>query len=96
MRGYFFIHSSRSLANAEALTLPRGAIVGIARITGCRELRDTWAWRLADARRLRVPIPCKGAVGFFRLPPAVVRRIPRSILSRVAMAPISRPNSGTR
>lgn len=32
-----------------------------------------WVWVLRDVRRLREPIPCKGALGFWRVPSDVAR-----------------------
>jgi hypothetical protein len=34
-----------------------------------------WAWLLADVRRLAAPIPCKGALGFWKAPADVAARI---------------------
>lgn len=55
-------------------SLPRGAIVGTARIAGIsRNYPSPWFFGpvgivLRDAAPLSVPIPCKGMLGFFDVP----------------------------
>lgn len=34
-----------------------------------------WAWLLADVRRLREPVPCKGALGFWKVPDEIAARV---------------------
>lgn len=65
----------------------REGIVGTARVVDSREFGDTlgwkdrphgdpwfvgpWGWVLDDVRALPAPIPCRGAQGLWRLPPAI-------------------------
>ena len=72
-RGWFIVHagvSKTELADSQ-MHLPRGGIVGMARIIDCVQAMDShwffgkYGFVLADA--FPVPlIPCKGALGFFR------------------------------
>ncbi len=86
-------------------SIPRGAIVGTARVFGAIDMKyeferplvdghlpdrpifgrdisaalvnrvldspwafGPWCWVLADVRKLQEPVPCKGALGFWRVP----------------------------
>lgn len=78
-RGWFIVHAGVSKSELDMLiakeaAMPRGGIVGMARIVDCVEQMDsTWffgryGFVLRDA--FAVPlIPCKGQLGFF-MPPA--------------------------
>lgn len=61
-------------------TWVRGAIIGFVDLVDCvEEARSKWSlgpfgYVLADARPLRKPIPCKGALGFWQVPADVLRR----------------------
>lgn len=60
-----------------------GAIVAVAELADCHDgareqgecsdwaLRWQWHWRLVNVRPLRTPVPCKGSLGLWRLPPDV-------------------------
>ena len=72
-RGWFIIHagvSKSELADSQ-MYLPRGGIVGMARITDCVQAMESrwffgkYGFVLADAFPVEL-IPCKGALGFFR------------------------------
>ena len=74
-RGWFIIHagvSKSELADSQ-MSLPRGGIVGMARITDCVSAMDSpwffgkFGFVLADAFPVDL-IPCKGQLGFF-VPP---------------------------
>lgn len=61
--------------------LARGAIVATAIVSGCRAVdqRDVvgweagpWCWDLTDVRVLATPVPCKGALGLWRVPAELV------------------------
>lgn len=62
-------------------TLPSAAIVATAHLVGyVTESDDRWffgpfGWQLDDVRVLAMPIPCKGALGLWRLPPDVLAAI---------------------
>ncbi len=71
-RGWFIVHAgvSKSECAPSEYDLPRGGIVGMARIVDCVTAMDSrwffgrYGFVLADA--FPVPlIPCKGALGFF-------------------------------
>jgi hypothetical protein len=74
-RGWFIVHAgvSKSELDGSQMNLPRGGIVGMARIVDCvTEMDSRWfcgkyGFVLADAFPLDL-IPCKGALGFFKLP----------------------------
>jgi hypothetical protein len=57
-----------------------GAIIGFVEVVDCvDEHRSKWflgpfGYVLANARPLRKPVPCKGALGFWVVPPDVLRR----------------------
>lgn len=63
----------------EAATLPRGAIVAVARVTGCVEAsRDPWfmgpfGWTLTEVVALPFPIPIRGAQGLWPMHAEVAR-----------------------
>lgn len=72
-RGWFIIHagvSKSELADSQH-NLPRGGIVGMARITDCVQAMESpwffgrYGFVLADAFPVDL-IPCKGALSFFR------------------------------
>lgn len=74
-RGWFIIHagvSKSELANSQ-MDLPRGGIVGMARIVDCVEQMDSqwffggYGFVLRDAFPVDL-IPCRGQLGFF-VPP---------------------------
>ncbi|MBO9580346.1 MAG: hypothetical protein J7498_05595 [Sphingobium sp.] len=73
-RGWFIVHAgvSKSECAPSEYDLPRGGVVGIARIVDCvTEMESDWffgryGFVLNDATPLPL-IPCKGQLGFFRL-----------------------------
>lgn len=73
-RGWFLIHAgvSKSELDDDQLGLPRGGIVGFARIVDCvQQMDSTWffgryGFVLRDAQPLPL-IPCRGQLGFFSL-----------------------------
>jgi hypothetical protein len=76
--------------------LHHGAICGVARIVGMlTKSRSKWfdqpsrgyvnyGWVLADVKRLRKPIKCKGALQLWNVPPNVLRSIKRQLPKRMA------------
>lgn len=91
-RGWFLIHAglSKSELDMEDPTeaaLPRGGIVGFARITDCVNQMDSpWffgrhGFVLADATPLRL-IPCKGALGFFNPGTEVLAQVRAALQER--------------
>lgn len=67
--------------------LPRSAVVAVARVTGWagddldlspeqrRWFSGPYGWTLEDVRVLPQPVPCKGSLGLWSLPPAVERDV---------------------
>lgn len=64
-----------------AASLPRGAIVATARVTGVvTESTSPWfmgpyGWTLDDVIALPSPVPCRGAQGLWPVPPEVAVRV---------------------
>lgn len=85
-RGWFIIHAgvSKSECAPGEHKLPRGGIVGMARIVDCvTEMDSRWffgkyGFVLADA--FPVPlIPCKGQLGFFTPPETVLMNLSEAV-----------------
>lgn len=90
-RGWFIIHagvSKTELADSQ-MHLPRGGVVGMARIVDCVTAMDSpwffgkFGFVLRDAFPLPL-IPCRGQLGFFTLPPEVNEQIAAAIRARSA------------
>ena len=72
-------------------SLDYSAICGVARVVDIvTKSRSKWFWRpedgsvnygwvLADVTALKAPIPCKGALGLWDVPPKVFREIQRQL-----------------
>jgi hypothetical protein len=93
-RGWFIIHAGVSkteldMTDPDEAAMPRGGVVGIARIVDCvTEMDSTWffgryGFVLRDAMPLPL-IPCKGALGFFKLPPEVNQQVAASLRARLS------------
>jgi hypothetical protein len=88
-RGWFIIHAgvSKSELAPSQYDLPRGGVVGIARIVDCVTAMDSdwffgkFGFVLADAMPLPL-IPCRGALGFFKLPPEVNQQVAAALKAR--------------
>jgi hypothetical protein len=77
-------------------SLDYGAICGVARVVDIvTKSRSKWfdrpsrgyinyGWVLADVKRLRKPIKCKGALQLWNVPPNVLRSIKRQLPKRIA------------
>lgn len=73
-RGWFSVHAgvSKSECAQSQMHLPRGGVVGLARIVDCVEKMDSdwffgrYGFVLRDAFPIPL-IPCKGQLGFFKL-----------------------------
>lgn len=88
-RGWFLIHAGVSKSELDAddardMALPRGGIVGAARIVDCvTEMESQWffgkyGFVLRDAFPLPL-IPCRGQLGFFALEPTVLSLVTDAI-----------------
>ena len=57
-----------------------GAIIGFADLVDCVEhhpskwFQGPFGYVLANPRPLKTPIPCKGALGFWKVPPEILHR----------------------
>jgi len=72
-------------------TLDYSAICGVARVVDMvTKSRSKWFWRpddgstnygwvLAEVKTLKTPIPCKGALGLWDVPPKVLRELQRQL-----------------
>ena len=94
-RGWFIVHAGISKSEIdkdddEQMTMPRGGVVGMARIVDCvREMDSRWffgkfGFVLRDAFPLPL-IPCRGQLSFFNLEPEVNRLVAEAIRQRAAM-----------
>lgn len=81
-RGWFIVHAgvSKSELDDDEMNLPRGGVVGMARIVDCVTKMDSdwffgrYGFVLRDAFPLPL-IPCRGQLGFFNLGPDICRQI---------------------
>lgn len=81
-RGWFIVHAgvSKSELDDDEMHLPRGGIVGMARIVDCvTKMESEWffgkyGFVLRDAFPLPL-VPCRGQLGFFKLEPEVCLRV---------------------
>lgn len=88
-RGWFIIHAGVSkseldMQNPKEAAMPRGGIVGMARITDCvTDMDSQWffgkyGFMLADAFPVEL-IPCRGQLGFFTPPQEVLDDLAASL-----------------
>lgn len=88
-RGWIIVHAGVSKSEIDKdddreLAMPRGGVVGMARIVDCVEHMDSswffgrYGFVLRDAFPLLL-IPCKGALGFFALPPDVLGQVAEAV-----------------
>jgi len=102
-RGWFIVHAGISKSEIDKdddrqLAMPRGGVVGMARIVDCvREMDSQWffgkfGFVLRDAFPLPL-IPCRGQLSFFNLEPEVNRLVAEAIRQRGAM-PASQSRGG--
>lgn len=83
---YAKVKLSRAMT-PEAVHLLCGRVVAVAELRGCHEeeyggvrcgpwaIPGQWHWNLFDARPLSEPVPCKGALGLWRLPDDVEKAV---------------------
>lgn len=102
-RGWFIVHAGLSKSEIDKddekqMAMPRGGVVGMARIVDCvREMDSLWffgkfGFVLRDAFPLPL-IPCRGQLSFFNLEPEVNRLVAEAIRQRGAM-PASQSRGG--
>jgi len=94
-RGWFIVHAGVSKSeidkdDEEQMAMPRGGVVGMARIVDCvREMDSRWffgkfGFVLRDAFPLPL-IPCRGQLSFFKLEPAVNQLLADAIRQRAGV-----------
>ena len=87
----YTIYSDLSPCDTEHFSLPLGAVVAVARLLSVISAEDAtpdepersfgdfseerWAWLLADVVALKAPIPCRGSLGLWTLPPEIERQL---------------------
>lgn len=95
-RGWFIVHAGVSKSeidkdDAAQMAMPRGGVVGMARIVDCvREMESQWFYGkfgfvLRDAFPLPL-IPCRGALSFFALEPDVNQQVAAAIREHARIA----------
>lgn len=88
-RGWFIVHAGVSKSeldkdNDQHQAMPRGGVVGMARIVDCVEAMESrwffgkYGFVLRDAFPLAL-VPCKGQLGFFALPADVCQSVAEAI-----------------
>lgn len=88
-RGWFIVHAGVSKTEIDKddpkeAAMPRGGVVGMARIVDCVEKMDSswffgrYGFVLKDAFPLPL-VPCRGALGFFHLTPETCSQVSTAI-----------------
>lgn len=88
-RGWFVVHAGISKTELDKdddghMAMPRGGVVGMARLIDCvTAMESSWfngkyGFVLKDAFPLAL-IPCKGALGFFALPPETLQPLAEAV-----------------
>lgn len=93
-RGWFIVHAGVSkseldMDDPEEASLPRGGIVGMARITDCvTEMKSRWFYgRYGFVLRDAFPvdlITCRGMLGFFLPPQEALSALAASVRERIS------------
>jgi len=95
-RGWFIVHAGVSKSeidkdDEEQMAMPRGGVVGMARIVDCvREMDSRWFYGkfgfvLRDAFPVQL-IPCRGQLSFFNLEPDANQLVAAAIRQHAAMS----------
>jgi hypothetical protein len=103
-RGWVIVHAGVSKTeldkdDPDEMAMPRGGVVGMTRIVDCVEQMESrwffgkYGFVLKDSFDLPL-IPCKGALGFFRLPDEVNTSIAACLRAMAALA--SQPNEASQ
>lgn len=87
-RGTVAIHASLRLhpnATKNHKQLARGAIIGVVDVIDCVDVHRSkhffgpYGYVLKNPRPLAKPVPCKGALGFWQIPPEIEQEIKRQL-----------------
>jgi hypothetical protein len=92
-RGWVIVHAGISKSEIDRddpkeMAMPRGGVVGMARIVDCVEKMDSpwffgrYGFVLKDAFPISL-ICCKGALGFFALPPTILQLVSDAVTERI-------------
>lgn len=75
-------HDYADLSDEEKKEMVRGAIVGVVDVVDCVDKHKSkwfqkgfYGFVLKNPRPLKKPIPCKGMLGFWKVPPRIEREI---------------------
>jgi hypothetical protein len=93
-RGWFVVHAGISkteldMSDQAEAAMPRGGVVGMARITDCvQQMESNWffgryGFVLKDAFALPL-VPCRGQLGFFALPSDICGQVASLIRARAS------------
>jgi hypothetical protein len=94
-RGTVAIHASMKfypfaeLSEKEKKQMVRGAIIGVVDVVDCVDkYKSKWfggpfGYVLKNPRPLSKPIPCKGMLGFWKVPPKIEREIKKQLKGKV-------------
>ena len=92
-RGLLLVNAARRIESEAARehgieSAPTGSIVGVVNVVDCtRTVSSPWhipgmyGWYLKDPIRFTDPVPCRGALGLFRITDSVVRQAVEAALS---------------
>lgn len=105
-RGWIIIHAGVSKSELDRdddlhQAMPRGGVVGMARIVDCVEQMDSpwffgrYGFVLKEAFPIQL-VPCKGALGFFALPSDVCQQVAAAILAAKPVGCLIRPPESPR
>ena len=83
-------HDYADLSDEEKKQMVRGAIIGVVDVVDCVEKhKSKWFQKgfigfvLENPRPLKKPIPCKGALNFWNVPPEIEREIKRQLKGKI-------------
>ncbi|MCK8780550.1 hypothetical protein M0654_11190 [Rhizobium sp. NTR19] len=95
-RGWFIVHAGVSKSEIDKdddhqMAMPRGGVVGMARIVDCvREMESQWFYgKFGFVLRDAFPLPliaCRGQLGFFNLEPDVNQQVAAAIREHARIA----------
>lgn len=83
------LHSNAKLSNKVVEEMVRGAIIGVVDVVDCVEKHKSrwfggpYGYVLKNPRPLKEPIPCKGRVGLWEVPPRVEKEIRRQLKGKL-------------
>jgi hypothetical protein len=102
-RGWIIVHAGISKTELDKyddhqMAMPRGGVVGMARIIDCVEKMDSswfngpYGFVLRDAFPLPL-IPCRGALSFFALPAEILQQVADAVRAARVVTPANQPSA---